>query len=784
MPADFSSIPSSDERYLSLSLGLAQYPILAGRIREKMRQILFARGLLFHQPFESQVRELALRSQQREGVFHPYEDESPEIWELRTQRMRDQLTDLQFSHFFTFNDFEKIVNEVMAERGISEQSYLFTMNPELAPLESVFEQAMTIQRMEGAEKQKYAHRLEELKVVLIRALISDQLKYINIAKEWFNIEDLLKIRRHRIGAGRIGGKTAGMLLAHRILQTALNLPPEITLDTPDSYFIGSQEIYTFMTINNLAHWNDQKYKTDEEMRKEFPLIEEDFKKGDFPPDIALRLEGILATVGKKPLIVRSSSLLEDNFGTSFAGKYESFFLPNQGSPAENLKDLKQAIARVYASVLNPNPLLYRRSKGLLDYDERMAILLQVVEGEQFGNYYMPHAAGVAFSHNTFRWSPQLKVEDGFVRLVWGLGTRAVDREGNEYPRLVALSHPLLRPSTKPDMIHRYSQQYVDAINLETNSLDTLAVHDVIQQDYLPLRYLFQSYEDGYLTSLQSNILPKDIRKLTLTFDEFIKRTPFADTMRKILTTLESIYHSPVDMEFTIHLEPNPQGAPGMRFTILQCRPQSYLVSAERVPFPSDLPVNKLLFSTRFVVPLGNVENIEYVVFVPHEKYYELKSLDRRQQLANLIGKVNAALAEKVFICLGPGRWGSSNSDLGVPISYGDIYHTRALVELTGPGIGPKPEPSLGTHFFQDLLEAQIFPLAIELDNPTSVFNHAFFYKTPNHLTDFVEAEDYLKDSLRVIRCEDFMPGHRIQLIMNDEMGQALAFFKPIEKPSA
>ncbi len=780
MPDEFLSAPSSNERYLSLTLALAQYPVLSDRIREKMRLVLFERGILFRQSFENQVRELSLRSQEREGISHPYEDESPELWELRNQRIRDQLTDLHFSHFFSFNDFETIVNEVMRERGIEEKDLLFSMNPELAPLELVFEQAMTLERKEGAEKQRVAHRLEELKVVLIRALISDQLRYINIAKKWFTISDLLKIRRHRIGAGRIGGKTAGMLLATRILLNSLNLPPDVTVDSPVSYFIGSQELYTFMSINNLSHWNDQKYKTDEDMRNDYPMIEAEFETGDFPPDIASRLEGILLSIGKKPLIVRSSSLLEDNFGTSFAGKYESYFLPNQSDHAQNFQDLKRAVAKIYASVLNPNALLYRRNRGLLDYDERMAILIQVVEGEQYNQYFMPHAAGVAFSHNSFRWNPQLKMEDGFVRLVWGLGTRAVDRTGNEYPRLIALSHPLLRPSTKPDLVAHYSQQYVDLINLEKNCLETLPVHEVVRSDYVHLRYFFQVYEDGFISSLHSNLIPGDPRNLILSFDEFLKRTVFAETMRSVLQTLETLYQSPVDMEFTAHIE-NAPGSDHLRLTILQCRPQSLLADSEQIPFPVHLPENKILFSTRFVVPRGHIENVEYIVFVPHEKYFQLENMNLRTKLANLIGKLNVALADKSFICVGPGRWGSSNSDLGVPIQYGDIYHTKALVELAGPGIGPKPEPSLGTHFFQDLLEGQIFPLAIELDNPTTVFNQDVFYRQPNRLSDFVAADQELADTLHLIAVEDYLPGHHLNLIMNDELGQALAFFEPASR---
>ena len=201
-----------------------------------------------------------------------------------------------------------------------------------------------------------------------------------------------------------------------------------------------------MSINNLVHWNDQKYKSEEQMRVDYPQIVKDFEASSFPPEIIEKLELLLISVGNRPLIVRSSSLLEDNFGASFAGKYESIFCPNQATLRKNLRNLCRAISRVYATTLNPDALLYRRSRGLLDYDERMAVLIQGVVGEEQGQYFLPQTAGVAFSHNQFRWSPQIKPEAGFVRLVWGLGTRAVDRVGNDYPRLIALSHPLLYPS--------------------------------------------------------------------------------------------------------------------------------------------------------------------------------------------------------------------------------------------------------------------------------------------------------------------------------------------------
>jgi phosphoenolpyruvate synthase/pyruvate phosphate dikinase len=225
-------------------------------------------------------------------------------------------------------------------------------------------------------------------------MISDQLPYVNIAKRWFTIPDLAEIRNRKIGAGRVGGKAAGMLLAYRILSEELPEELQSHIRKPEYYFIGSNEMYSFFALNDLERWNDQKYKDEAHMRADYPQLLKKFTAGHLPSDIVERLEGILDDIGKRPIIVRSSSLLEDNFGTSFAGKYDSIFLSNQGTPKENLKALCTAIARVYASTLNPDALLYRRSKGLQDYDERMAVLIMAVEGKHYNDYFLPDAAGV------------------------------------------------------------------------------------------------------------------------------------------------------------------------------------------------------------------------------------------------------------------------------------------------------------------------------------------------------------------------------------------------------
>lgn len=767
----------ASDRLVSVYLTVSQYPILCGKIRSLMRKRLYISGYITKEKLDDEVRKQAIQSQLREGLNDPLSEEIPETWDKRINIIRDQLTDYYFSIYFPYQELEVVITDILHERGIEAQDSLLSINPELAPLELIIEQAQTIEQMPGPQRVKLEPRLSELKVVLIRQLISDQLRYINIAKEWYSVYDLAEVRKRKIGSGRIGGKAAGMLLANRIIQRVSEEEIRQHIRVPETFFLGSDVFYNFMEVNNLVHWNDQKYKPEEEMRADYPLILGEFERGSFPIEVIERLEGILRFVGEKPLIVRSSSLLEDNFGTSFAGKYDSWFCPNQADHQENLRNLIHSIAKVYASTLNPNALLYRRSKGLQDYDERMAILIQVVEGEKFGRYYLPMAAGVAFSRNLYRWAPQIQREDGFIRLVWGLGTRAVDRVGNDYPRLVALSHPLLRPNSSPESIRRYSQQYVDLIDTELNELRSLPIHEVLNSKYEPLRFIAQQDQEDYFSSLRSNVIEGSPNSLRITMEDLLRRTPFASRMRTILQTLEQYYQSPVDLEFTVELNQENPLKPDVDITLLQCRPQSQLEISTRVQVPANLDKKDIIFSTNYMVPEGFVADIQTVLFVTPEEYYALATPDLRSKLGRTIGKLNGLLGKTHFICVGPGRWGTTNPDLGVNINYGDIYNTRALIELTGEGYGQAPEPSLGTHFFQDLLESQIYPLALFLDDPDVVFNREFFYETPNHLLDYLPDETRLDKCLRIIHVKDYRPGYKLEIALDGIKSLAAGYFR-------
>jgi len=383
-------------KVLELYLQISQYPILGHSIRDRMREELFARGVITPERFEQEVEEKAILSQQREGLADPFGQESAEVWEERLSQIRDHLTDFYFAYNLPHALFEEIMRDLLAERALDEEIAL-PFNPELAPRPVLLAQAKEYAALPDEQRRPVRHHLEEVTVVLVKRMISDQMAFVKLAKEFLEAEDFALIDERRIGEGKIGGKAAGMMLAWKILQREdpadeVDLRGRVVI--PDSYFIGADVFYDFHAVNGLEHFINQKYKTQEEIEADYPCIQNFYVQGRFPEQVVRRLRALLTEVGDMPLIVRSSSLLEDNFGFSFAGKYESFFCPNQGTLEENLAALTNAIARVYASVLNPDALLYRQKMGLVDYDERMGILIQKVQGRRYGDFFFPTLAGV------------------------------------------------------------------------------------------------------------------------------------------------------------------------------------------------------------------------------------------------------------------------------------------------------------------------------------------------------------------------------------------------------
>jgi len=764
---------------LRLHLEISQYPILARKIRQRMRQELFARGVVSPQALEKEVKEKAILSQKREGLTNPIVQEPVEVWEERVRQIRDHLTDFYFAYNLPHSLFEEIVREVIATQAPTHDVVL-SVHPELAPMDMLLVQGEEFESYPPEKRAKVQHHLEEIIVVLIKSMISDHLDFVGVAKKILSVADLKEIRRRRIGEGKIGGKAAGMILAWKILQLE-DPADEVSLkgrvNIPDSYFIGADVFYDFMAINRLVRFHNQKYKSQEQIEADYPQVQRAFIKGRFPEEIIYQLQELLEQVNHAPLIVRSSSLLEDSFGTSFAGKYESFFCPNQGTPEENLQALLKAIARVYASIFGPDAIFYRRSMGLIDYDERMAILIQRVQGTHKGRFFFPDLAGVGFSRNPFRWNRRIRREDGFLRLVWGLGTRAVERVANDYPRMIALSHPTLRPEKTAQEIRKYSQHFVDLLDLEDNVFTTLPVKQVLTTDY-PALHLIASQDRGDYVQPIISTVGLSSQELVLTFERLLRETDFVPLMRAILKKLERHYRYPVDIEFAIDIEVGEENIqPRFHVHLLQCRPLSSHDWMQTSRIPEGIPEEDKIFSARRMVPQGRVSGIHYIIYVDPDEYARIQDPATRTAVARVVGHLNKRLEGECFILMGPGRWGSTNPELGVKVSYADIYNTAILIEIARASGGDTPEVSFGTHFFQDLVEANIYPLPLYPDEEGVIFNEAFFRESPNALPELLPKDAAYARYIKVIDVPAVSNGRYLEVVMDGERDEALGYLK-------
>ncbi len=617
-------------------------------------------------------------------------------------------------------------------------------------------------------------REKGFRVSLIRKLLNDDLRFINIAKKYLDVSDFHDLLRHIIfpagSQGKLGGKGSGLLLASKILKkssTDNTLLQEI--QTPKTWYITSDGLMNFINHNDLEEIMEQRYEDIARIRLEYPDIVHLFKNSSLPSEIVNALSVALDDLGEDPLIVRSSSLLEDRLGTSFAGKYKSLFIANQGTKQERLRALMDAIMEVYASIFGPDPIEYRIEHGMIDFNEEMGILIQQVVGKRIGHYFLPAFAGVAFSRNEFRWSPRIRREDGLVRMVPGLGTRAVDRVSDDYPILAAPGAPHLRVNITPVEKTYYSPKKIDVINLKTNSFETIEIRQLLKaygDDYPMIDQIGSVCRDERLEPLGRLGTDFEKESIVLTFEGLISNTPFMEQIRSILRVLENELATPVDIEFAHD---------GTHLYLLQCRPQSYSRASQPPAIPRDIPRDKVLFTANRFITNGTVSGIRHIVYVDPQKYGELQSRNDFLAVGRAVSKLNQILPKRQFILMGPGRWGSRGDiKLGVNVSYSDINNTAMVIEIARKQKDYVPELSFGTHFFQDLVEASIRYLPLYPDDSGVVFNNDFFANSKNILPDILPEYAFLSDTVRVIELGDSADGPVLQVLMNGEKNEAVA----------
>lgn len=627
-----------------------------------------------------------------------------------------------------------------------------------------------------------------IRVSLIRRFLSDQLQFINIAKNFIEVKDFYHLLQNVIFSheshGRLGGKSAGLYLATQILKKRgkdndlLN-----SIKVPKTWYISSDVVLHFMHYNNFDEVVEQKYKEINQVRIEYPHIVQTFKNARFPADIIKSLSMALDDFGDHPLIVRSSSLLEDRMGAAFSGKYKSLFLANRGSKQERLDALMDAIAEVYASTFSPDPIEYRIERGLIDFGEEMGIMIQQVVGRRTGKYYLPAYAGVAVSNNEFRWSPRIRRKDGLVRIVPGLGTRAVDRLSDDFPTLIAPGQPNLRVNVSTDEVCRYSPRQIDVINLETNKFESIDIKDFLKEvgfEFPAVNKMVSIFQDNHLRRPMGMNINFDTDDLVITFEGLIEQTPFVKQMDSILRTLEKTIGTPVDVEFA---------SDGEDLYLLQCRPQSYSAQDIAPPIPKDLPEDQIIFSAKRYISNGVVSDITHIVYVDPKSYGELTTPSDMVSVGRAVSRLNRLLPKRKFILMGPGRWGSRGDiKLGVSVTYSDINNTAALIEIARQKGNYVPDLSFGTHFFQDLVEANIRYLPLYPDDEGIIFNEHFLTGRQNILKEFLPEFAHLSDTIRLIDLPLSTSGMVMQLLMNADLHEAIAILtKPgeeLEMPNA
>ncbi len=616
--------------------------------------------------------------------------------------------------------------------------------------------------MDIADSDEETPMLEQL----CRMLIGRDDRILALARRYFTLEDLIRIGRRLIGSGYIGGKAVGMLLARKILESDDQRLWSQWLEPHDSIYVGSDVFYTYLVENDC--WNLRlQQKNENHYFSAAAQLKDRILKGKFPMGISERFYEILEYFGQSPIIVRSSSLLEDGFGNAFAGKYESIFCVNRGSPQERYDFFETAVKRIYASTMNEDALTYRLQRGLDKRDEQMALLVQRVSGSYYHRYFFPALAGVAMSYNPYAWREDLNRQAGMMRLVLGLGTRAVDRVEDDYPRLVALDKPALRPESNLADIRRYSQRKVDLLDAgqnewRTEDLDT--IHPYLSS--APFWQLIAMPDDERKTKMDNG--PAWI----LSFDNLLAQTDFPDIMARMLKTLEAAYEYPVDTEFAANFAANGH----IQINLLQCRPlQTYLDEDTELAI-DNMAGKEVLFSARDSFMGGSIlQPVGSIVYVAVEVYKELNQSDK-YQVARLIGKLNRWYKNhpQPLMLIGPGRWGSSIPSLGIPISFAEICNASVLVETADEQAGYMPELSYGTHFFQDLVETRILYAALMVGRPEVTFNQKWLEAAPNRFADIMP--DYTKWQ-SVIKVIDLPALNRTLWVGSDmKKRQLIAYF--------
>lgn len=498
----------------------------------------------------------------------------------------------------------------------------------------------------------------------------------------------------KVGEGSLGGKARGLAFVNTLLQkyNMLSKYKGTRIMIPRSIVIATDYFDQFIKQNGLQYVINSK-TTDDELLSEFV-------SSRLPEKLSIYLRAYLAKV-TKPLAVRSSSKLEDSNYQPFAGIYSTYMIPVTENKDQMLRLLEKAIKSVYASVFFAASRAYIHTTANLLGEEKMAVLVQDICGTEDQGYYFPTFSGVARSINFYPIGAE-KPEDGLVNMAFGLGKLIVDGEQGlkfspKYPKnALQLSTSKLALSDTQESMYaldlapeQFKTSIDDAVNLKKFSIQEAS-------RFRNISYVASSW-DMYNDRIVHNTFEQKNRKI-ITFANILQfdKMPFTQIISDLLLIFQEEFRCPVEIEFAVNMDV-PKGN-DIIFNVLQVRPINGLDDNKKEIDWKKIDTREALIYSESALGPGTIEGLTDIVYVKSSSFDKLKT----EEIAAEMDKVNAILKkkDKDYILIGPGRWGSSNKWLGIPITWNNISNARAIVEY---GMKDFPvEPSQGTHFFQNI----------------------------------------------------------------------------------
>lgn len=532
---------------------------------------------------------------------------------------------------------------------------------------------------------------------------------------------------YKIGDDSIGGKGRGLAFLNVVLNRYSHIADKFTgvkISVPVAAVLATGIFDEFLSFNpQIADLDALDKLTDEE-------IDRLFLTSQLPQRSISELSSLLAKCDA-PLAVRSSSVLEDHITNPFAGVFRTFLIPNSHSESRvRLGQLIQAVKLVYSSMFLKNARAYRESLNIPAREEKMAVIIQKVAGSQHGDHFYPMLSGVAQSYNYYP-AVNMNHEDGIVTLSTGLGKTAVERE-----RTFAFcpSFPKLDMFPAVDIV-KGAQRHFYALDLSLRDFDLLTGEDStltrirVNQNLLEGELkTIASVWDHENKEFQSGMYLKGPRVITYRNILHYNEAPLASILKEFLRLGREVLGCEVEMEFAFDID-NQTGQ--QSFHLLQIRP----ITVNKYLYSDDLKTwldkkEELVLFSSYALGSSLEEDLDTIVYL-HPKRFDIV---KTELMAAELDSINQSLKPNKYLLIGPGRWGSSDRFLGIPVAWSQITNVATIVEVLLPNMSI--EASQGSHFFHNLFSMNVAYLTVKdqddyvawdwLDSLPSLYEGKFF----------------------------------------------------------